>query len=260
MFNNIEFSKYKRFFSFGCSFTKYHWATWADIIHKEMPDAEFHNFGQGGAGNLMISARIAEANTKYKFNETDLVAVMYTTFTREDRWLNGNWVCLGNIFNQDFYPRSWVEKFADETGYLIRDTALIELSSEYLRNLPCGSILMASKPLEESFEGPTKINPKGVLDIYSHLKDKVYTLTDLEKDISSQNCGHRYVMDGKMHHDGHPRPIQYFNYLAQAGINLTDKARLFAQEQEQRLLSCRTYDEIRERVWPQLIQPAQQLF
>ena len=32
----FDWTKYKRFFTFGCSFTCYMWPTWADIISKEM--------------------------------------------------------------------------------------------------------------------------------------------------------------------------------------------------------------------------------
>jgi hypothetical protein len=42
---NIDFFKYKRFFAFGCSFTKYHCPSWSDLISKEMPNAEYVNFG-----------------------------------------------------------------------------------------------------------------------------------------------------------------------------------------------------------------------
>lgn len=104
----LEFSKYKRFFAFGCSFTKYCWPTWADIVSKEMPDAEYVNCGLHGSGNQLISYRIAEANTRYKFTDTDLVMVLWSTYFREDRWVNGKWLAHGNIYNQqgDVYEES----------------------------------------------------------------------------------------------------------------------------------------------------------
>jgi hypothetical protein len=66
---NVDFTKYKRFFAFGCSFTCYIWPTWADVVSKEMPQAKFYNLGKTGAGNLCISSKVAEANNRFKFTD-----------------------------------------------------------------------------------------------------------------------------------------------------------------------------------------------
>ena len=125
----FDWSKYKRFFTFGCSFTCYMWPTWADIVSKEMPAAEFYNFGLSGGGNPLISYRVAETNNRYKFTDTDLVMIMFSTYCREDRWVTDRkWIAGGNIFNNRFYPDSWVKEFADERGYLIRDAAVIDMT------------------------------------------------------------------------------------------------------------------------------------
>lgn len=250
MIEPIDYSKYRRFFTFGCSFTRYSWATWADILAQEMPQAEFYNFGRGGGGNLFISSRIAEANVRYKFCETDLVAVMFTTFTREDRWVNGSWLTLGNIYNQDSYPKAWVEKFADEIGYLIRDLSLIELSSQYLLGLPCRSICMAARPFSEAFEGPDRehLNTQMIIDRYHHLQQRVITLYDIEQDIIDGKTGHSFYHDGQWRVDGHPRPLQYLRYLEKAGINLTHRGRDYATERERLLLDAQDYTEIYKNV------------
>ena len=52
--STIDFSKYKRLFVFGCSFTQYRWPTWADIIAKDNPHLEYFNTANSGAGNLYI--------------------------------------------------------------------------------------------------------------------------------------------------------------------------------------------------------------
>ena len=87
------------------------WPTWADIVSKEMPDAEFYNFGLSGGGNPLISYRVAETNNRYKFTDTDLVMIMFSTYCREDRWVTDRkWIAGGNIFNNKFYPDSWVKE------------------------------------------------------------------------------------------------------------------------------------------------------
>ena len=82
-----DFSKFKRFFAFGCSFTNYAWPTWANILHQEM-DAEFFNLGRRGSGNLFTACRISEANNRFKFCDTDLVIVMFISEVREDRYID----------------------------------------------------------------------------------------------------------------------------------------------------------------------------
>jgi hypothetical protein len=71
----------KRFFAFGCSFTKYAYATWADLIGPNFQ--EYYNYGKGGASNTYIMNRIVEASQKFSFNpETDIVMVGLTGFGR----------------------------------------------------------------------------------------------------------------------------------------------------------------------------------
>ena len=58
-FNNLDPSKYKRFFAIGCSFTEWFWPTWANIIAEEHPHLEFKSYAKPGAGNLYISTMLA---------------------------------------------------------------------------------------------------------------------------------------------------------------------------------------------------------
>jgi hypothetical protein len=86
-YKEIDYKKYKRVFIFGCSFTKYEWPTWANILSYEMPDAEIYNFAQSGAGNLFISERVIAANQRYRYNKDDLILLMWSTHSREDRYI-----------------------------------------------------------------------------------------------------------------------------------------------------------------------------
>ena len=52
--SEISLGKYDRFITLGCSFTRYRWATWSDLLAKDMPDAEYINLGKCGAGNSYI--------------------------------------------------------------------------------------------------------------------------------------------------------------------------------------------------------------
>lgn len=86
----MNFSKYKRFFAFGCSFTDYKWPMWPEIISHYIPLS--YNFGCAGSDNRLIYLRILEADCLYKFNEEDLIIVMWsnpwrdTFFDTEVNW------------------------------------------------------------------------------------------------------------------------------------------------------------------------------
>ena len=79
--NQINFSKYKRFFAFGCSFTDYKWPMWPEILSHSVPN--YYNFGCAGSDNRLIYLRILEADCLYNFNEEDLIIVMWTNPWRD---------------------------------------------------------------------------------------------------------------------------------------------------------------------------------
>lgn len=231
---HIDFSKYKRFFAFGCSLTKYHCPSWADLISKEMPQATYINFGVPGSGNTLISYRIAESNSRYSFNDTDLIMVMWSTFCREDRWIKGRWVPSSNIFNQSIYDSNWVEKFADPTGYMIRDLAVMELTHGYLKSLSCSSVLLNSFPLtftDVECELSNNINP---LAAYTKLINKTYP------SLYSLEYNNQWESDWEI--DGHPTTIRYFNYLKKLGVNLSNNTHRYALEKTEELFKCKTLD------------------
>lgn len=234
---NFEWSKYKRVFTFGCSFTSYMWPTWADVIFQETPQAELYNFGRPGAGNLMITSRIAEANNRYKFNENDLVLVMFSSPTREDRWTTQEgWITVGNIFNQIKYTKEWVKEFADERGYLIRDHALIDMALTYIKSIPSDSYGLLSTPLIVNSEEPSEfdtVTHNDVATLYSdstsRLPNSLYAYNHIyPKEYTSRN-----IKFG----DGHPTTMMYYLYLKEIGFNLSEKTYQFAKESTEKLFT-----------------------
>ena len=227
----IDFTKYKRFFAFGCSYTSYIWPTWADLIKKEMPQAEFFNLGKTGSGNLCISSKVAEANNRFKFTNTDLVMVMFSSYTREDRWVEYEWMTRGNVYVNDVYSSDWIRKFADERGYMIRDASLIDLTTRYLQSLPCDSRMMLSVPFKTNSDSPNhdSIVPNDILSVYKDTFEEMSpSLFELEL------VG--WTTDYKKFKDGHPSPIIYYNYLEKIGINLSESTKQYALDATQILL------------------------
>ena len=208
----IDFKKYKRFFSFGCSMTQYYWPTWADIIGQEIP--EFYNYGRSGAGNLFIASQIAEAHHRHKFCDTDLIICMWSSITREDRYLNNSWQTPGNIYTQNFYSNEFVEKYADVRGYLLRDLSLISLTQGFLDSLKIDYHMlnmMSFRMIQSS--GPYNADEND--DIFKLFEP---TITKIKPDIATIELKNRWPQHQIYHNPGHhidyhPSTKQYFQYL-----------------------------------------------
>jgi len=125
---------YSRIFTFGCSFTRWYWPTWANIIGSVVEKNNFYNFSQPGAGNEYIFHQLTQANATYNIGKEDLVIICWTNFTREDRYLLDKWKTPGNIYTQKFYPQSWIEKYFDLKGALIKTSSFIAGSSHLLND------------------------------------------------------------------------------------------------------------------------------
>lgn len=124
-----------RLFTFGCSFTNSIRPTWADIVARQY--TEFQNWGQAGAGNSFIFYSLMECNKRNKITRDDVVMIMWSSIGREDRYVNGEWLTPGSIYNQTDYDETFVKKFTDPTGYLLRDAAHLAGAKAVLDAIGC---------------------------------------------------------------------------------------------------------------------------
>ena len=113
-----------RLVTFGCSFTNYRWSTWADCLAPEFDS--FENWAQSGAGNEFIFNSVMEADQRQLFGPNDTVVVCWTTPTREDRYVQGRWHTLGNMFTCPIYNKEYLENHIDERGLLIKTLTYIK--------------------------------------------------------------------------------------------------------------------------------------
>lgn len=125
----------RRLFAFGCSFTNYRWSTWADCLAPEFD--WFENWGQSGAGNEYIFNSVMEADQRHSFGPKDTVVVCWTTATREDRYVDGRWHTLGNMFSCPIYNKEYLANHVDERGMLIKTLAYIKAVRVLLEQTGC---------------------------------------------------------------------------------------------------------------------------
>lgn len=137
-----------RLFTFGCSFTKYCWPTWADFLGLEYDFSE--NWGCPGIGNVGIAQRIAECHSKYKFNSSDTIVIQWSSHLRNDYHrfrsppmgkdaLTG-WKTKGSIFNYmnaDLYDKKWVINFFDEQSFVMYSLNAMVQTQELLKSIGC---------------------------------------------------------------------------------------------------------------------------
>lgn len=259
---NLDLTKYKRLFTFGCSFTEYRYPTWANIASKMVPNAKFHNFGKSGAGNTFIANRITETHMKYNLNETDLVLVMWSTFCREDRWIPYEpryevpaWVCPGNIYSQDewlFTDDHYLKYYGQPITYLIRDLSTITMAKGYLNSLPCDNFMMLSVPIthQQYINDPVT---KDMLNAYHPIFDQfppdmfTYEMNgdwgEVIKYIVSKRSDEPII-------DYHPTPSNYCNYLKKIGFPVTAEIEQYAKESTDKLMNIK-YDYELYEVFPE---------
>lgn len=116
--------KYKRIFTFGCSFTHFAWPTWPNIMQTDL-QLPTQNWGLCGQGNVGMFHRMLEVDMKYSLSETDIVIPVWSTWHREDRYL-GSWTLSGNIFyDSHLYDKRFRKKFWHETNDIIKNATAI---------------------------------------------------------------------------------------------------------------------------------------
>lgn len=235
--SQLDLSKYKRLFTFGCSFTKYRWPTWVDILHDSMPNADLYNTAKSGAGQQYIATQLEQHNRHYKFNEDDLIVIMYSTFYREDRYRycgkgRDNWITPGNIYTQQTYSEDFVKNWADPRGYIIRDLALMTGVKALLEQLPCAAVTMSSVPIDFAYNEYTQqiTEIDDVIELHRDVIDSLQKpMLSLEMN-GVWTSGATYDMNGQQYADYHPSTVRYCNYLKKIGFDITDESTDYAEQ------------------------------
>ena len=188
----------KRLFTFGCSFTRYKWPTWADAL---APQFDQHlNFAQGGAGNSLILWSIAECDARHTITSDDTVIVMWTSRDRTDSH---------NGFERGWNTQGAVDQ--DGVGSFIRDCANIHAAKLILDGIGCTyyflsmiDLAIPDKVNMNEFENKVLLAAKNSVyaDTFSLIRESVHN-------IIYSGDWHNAVFDN----DYHPTPQQHIDYL-----------------------------------------------
>lgn len=231
-------SKIKRLFTFGCSFTSYHWATWAEILAYDL-NVPFYNYGQSGAGNQYIANMVMQADNYYNFNENDIVVVQWTNVCREDRRSKGQWHTPGNIYSTGLFGQDYVKDWADEFGYSVRDFATVKSIDSFLELRGCEYHFISMCDIVNRFDQygyPTTGEPT---DDYKKLvmSYRPYLLK-IKKDFYNvlwkDDLQNKFESDSRIVHnqyqDGHPTPIEHLAFFEKAFWRVNPKTKNTVQK------------------------------
>jgi hypothetical protein len=215
----IDFENYSRFFAFGCSFTDYWWPTWANIISKEIPN--HYIYAKSGAGNFFIYQALIEATIKHKINKNDLVMIMFSNITREDKFVkNRGWITPGNLYFQEEYDDKFLQQFLCHHGYLMRDLNLVHGCKTILDFIGCDYELMSMVPFHSEHSNEKLIDDVDYIlnfykDTVSAVKPSVLTTIFNNSWESKPNRPTYSVSWSKnLYRDNHPTPSEHLEYLS----------------------------------------------
>jgi hypothetical protein len=238
-----------RLFTFGCSFTKYwRWPTWADALGQEAD--YFENWGVCGSGNSLIFYSLVECHQRHQLTADDTVYIMWTNTSREDRYVKDRWLEGGNVYwtAGSTLPKEYVQRFACERGYLIRDLTTMAAVEQLLQHWGCRYKFFSMVPLDHSNEqNQLGSNPdiqnnnnQDVQQLYqsvlSKIKPSVYQTVFGGSWFSGQGIPDSF--DPKRR-DFHPTPTEHVQYLDAVvpGLITRQSTRSWMQEWEQRVRS-----------------------
>lgn len=214
----------ERLFTFGCSFTNYHWATWADLA---LDSRDGENWGSGGAGNKFIFESLIECDIVNKISKDDTVVIMWSSFTREDRYIDG-WQLRGNVYNaRPLYDKEFIQKYWCDHGAVLNNLNFICAAIKVLNGIGCkwrmASMLPFNFNREDAHESMTNKMQvfKHHLDFIESYKENwcrqdLATFTTLKKAsdrIWSLDINDAGKIISRRWIDPHPFPLTHYSWL-----------------------------------------------
>jgi hypothetical protein len=201
----------KRLFTFGCSFTKYRWQTWADIVGTQFD--EFQNWGKSGAGNSFIASSLYECHSINNITKNDVVLVMFSSIDRFD-FINQNsyFETKGSVYGEnhslygDFVFTKWSEEFGLYNSWFAISSVKCLLDS-----IGCEYQLMKSFDFNQidgnrEYQIPENMNQR--VDVCLNLINEM-VMGDSLSDLHVKKNNHYIFEDLPNKIDGHP-PISFY--------------------------------------------------
>jgi len=247
--------KGNRLFTFGCSLTRYHWPTWADILGQSYH--EFYNWANRGAGNRQILERLSECIATSNLTSDDTIIVQWTDLHRFDQhtWdpqLPESWYPGGNIFSSteaDPMKGFVINKMWHERSYQMHSLNFIHAGVALARSTKCKVIMAFGTDLRpdiQQFSGYNKI----LMNNY-WVEQDLYNWCVQNHDKRLSFVGARLGdLNEEPTIDYHPTPIMYYHWLKErispkVGLQIDKK---FAEKMQDVLKQTKRYSDIGDAI------------
>lgn len=211
----------KRVFCFGCSWTAYQWATWANLLcyGAKQHGYQTHNYAKAGIGNEGIFKSIVAANAIHNFTDQDIICILWTSWCREDRFIKGSWMNAGNVYNNTRFSKDFVENYCDFDNDIIKNVC---------------AFLAADSMVDIDFQGHT-MNPFESVHIYDRatVEGFNYKIRQIQTNTFFDNRNEIVCLqcrDGLAGSDGHPCVHRHAEYLVDKVLPAINKPEFFCED------------------------------
>jgi len=228
-----------RLFTFGCSFTNYHWPTWADILEPGYD--EYHNWARPGAGNQFIFERLVEADITFGFTPDDTIIVMWSSHNRHDWYDWFGWQTKGNVLdNPEFFDKAYLDRFYDIKASIMHSFNYIHAAQQLLENKHSNWKMTSMDELVKPVVSEEYMIPKLIKKLTSNEFSTFKEWPELLKYESiltgsnwlsmplkkyMDNTKYKYTKKQGDTWDFHPTPIIHYNWLVDQGFEVTDEGK-----------------------------------
>lgn len=246
-----------RLFAFGCSLTRYHWPTWADILGTSY--YEFQNWGNRGAGNRQIMERVAECLTQNNFTGEDTIIVQWTDHHRFDqhKWdpeMPESWYPGGNIFTDtgaDPLKTFVINKMWHEESFMMHTFNYIYATTAMLRNTKARVLMFFGNDLRPELNQPQWNMYKQFMMNNYWIDGDLYNWTVQRHDNRLKFKGAKLGdLSEEPTMDFHPTPIMHYEFLkervsSKVGLQANKQ---FADKMQKALENCEHYKDIGQAI------------
>lgn len=243
-----------RLFTFGCSYTRYAYATWADLIGVNYDD--FYNLGRGGASNTYIMNKFVEADTMFNFTPDDTVIIMLTGIGRFSYYnRTKNWYTNGDLFEyyhntkdpavKEFVTNMYSEDWAIYSAWIAANTMKTILTSKNVKH----KLLMAINNRNYRRPDGCKWREEDVITQIAKTDD-LYRLIDVKESVDEwmerkQFKNKEYTLWKDTNQlDKHPTPKMHSMFAKEYLSEFyTDKSEKFLKEVEANFVNTSQRDQ-----------------
>lgn len=250
-------------YAFGCSFTKYIWPTWADILGHYAKD--YINFGKARSGSYYSFNQLIHFVTNRNLTEQDIVAICWSTPYREDRIKNSKWLFSGPLShpNAKEYQGNFIEELFDVGHYLELQRTFVLSAIEILEAKNVNYIMFSLDNILLNFNNKKNI-VENILNnlgsdsnlFYKNLQlqiEKNEQYSDYSKKLLTPmmdylNLRKNHIRptleteDGILVPDYHPTPAEHLRYLENVilpvlpfDININNEHRLLIEKESEQI-------------------------